>query len=141
MRFCLCLLTVAVTALCAADTATESIKLHGKLELRSGQQATLETADHKRITLDGDEPTTKVMADARVNGFDIEVKGHFTAPARFLIDPMRTHSMLVQKDSGLKMVTYWCDVCSIRTYAPGRCVCCLQETTLDLRDPSEKNNE
>jgi hypothetical protein len=35
------------------------------------------------------------------------------------------------------MITYWCDVCSIRAYTPGPCVCCQQETTLDLRDPDK----
>ena len=35
------------------------------------------------------------------------------------------------------MVTYWCEVCAIRSYTPGLCVCCRDETTLDLRDPDQ----
>jgi hypothetical protein len=38
----------------------------------------------------------------------------------------------------VKVITYWCDVCSIRTYTPGKCWCCQQETTLDLRDPDQQ---
>jgi hypothetical protein len=34
------------------------------------------------------------------------------------------------------LVTYYCDVCSIRYYQPGRCVCCQQETRVDLHDES-----
>jgi hypothetical protein len=33
------------------------------------------------------------------------------------------------------MVTYWCEVCAIRTYTPGECMCCQENTELDLRDP------
>jgi hypothetical protein len=29
-----------------------------------------------------------------------------------------------------------CDACSVRYYTPGRCVCCQQETRVDLHDDS-----
>ena len=126
-----------MAALClAADPQT--ITLEGKLTVRAGQPATLETAAHQVVQLDGDAPTRKVLGDARLNGFEIQAKGHYTEPGRFQIDPMHTRSMLVKKDGHLKMVTYWCDVCSIRAYTPGPCVCCQQETVLDLRDPDAK---
>ena len=47
------------------------------------------------------------------------------------------HALLVHQNGKLKMITYWCDVCSIRAYAPGPCVCCQKETTLELRDPDD----
>lgn len=133
MRFCLCWLAAVVVCLAGDPQAT--VTLHGKLIVREGKPAAIETPNHKPIVLDGDEPTRKVLADTRLNGFEIQAKGHFTAPDRFLLDPMHTRSMLVNKDGHLKMVTYWCDVCSIRAYTPGPCVCCQQETVLDLRDP------
>ena len=136
MRICLCLLALAAAAL-GAESKLPSQTVKGKLTVRAGQPAILETSDHKRITLDGDETTSKVLADTRLNGFEIQARGHFTAPDRFLIDPSHEKSMLVRKDGKLKMVTYWCDVCSIRAYTPGPCVCCQQETTLDLRDPDD----
>jgi len=43
----------------------------------------------------------------------------------------------VRQDGKLKLVTYWCDICAIRAYTPGPCVCCQRETTLDLRDPDQ----
>jgi hypothetical protein len=136
MRICLCLLALAAAAV-GAESKLPSQAIRGKLTVRAGQPAILETSDHKRITLDGDETTSKVLADTRLNGFEIQARGHFTAPDRFLIDPSHEKSMLVRKDGKLKMVTYWCDVCSIRAYTPGPCVCCQQETTLDLRDPDD----
>jgi hypothetical protein len=126
-----------MAALClAADPATVTIK--GKLIVREGKPATLETPDRKLVQLTGDNPTQKVLGDARLNGFEIQAKGHFTSPGQFQLDPIHTHSLLVHHDGHLKMVTYWCDVCSIRAYTPGPCVCCQQETVLDLRDPDKQ---
>jgi hypothetical protein len=127
---------LAAVSACAADSHPGET-LRGKLVVRDGKPPAVETAEHKVVILDGDEPTRKVLGDERVNGFDIEAKGRFTAPDRFLIDPIHTHSLLVRQGGKLKMITYWCDTCSIRSYTPGPCVCCQRETTLDLRDPDE----
>src|SRR5579862_6873018 len=127
---------------CFAEDAKSSFpaastKVRGKLRQRDGQSPALETADHKMVTLDGDEAAIKTLKDARLNGFDLEVTGHFTAPDHFLIDPNHARTALVRKDGKLKMITYWCDVCSIRSYEPGPCWCCQQETVLQLRDPDQ----
>jgi hypothetical protein len=134
MRTCLFVLALAAGTLCAADLHPNQT-LRGKLGIREGKAATLETSDHKIVTLEGDDPTLKVLADTRLNGFEVEAHGRFTAPDRFLVNPSHTHSMLVRKDGKLKLVTYWCDICSIRSYTPGPCVCCQKDTALDLRDP------
>ena len=126
---------LAVAAVCLhAATAPKSEAVRGKLIVGSGEAPVVETADHKRIALDGDAPTRKVLHDPRVNGFEVEARGHFTAPDKFLIDPQHTRALLVRDGGKLKMITYWCDVCYIRAYAPGPCVCCQKDTDLDLRD-------
>ncbi|HTP36683.1 MAG TPA: hypothetical protein VMJ75_31120 [Candidatus Acidoferrales bacterium] len=135
MKFCLCLLAFASTV--AAADKIQSETLRGKLIIQTGQPAAVETPDHRRIVLDGDQPTRKVLQDERINGFEMEARGHFTAPDRFTIDPQHTRALLVRDHGHLKMVTYWCDVCGIRAYTPGPCVCCQKETTLDLRDPND----
>jgi hypothetical protein len=124
---------MAVLSLSAA-TSPKSETVKGKLVVRSGETPVLETDDHKRIAMDGDAPTRKVLHDPRVNGFEVEARGHFTAPDKFLIDGQHTHALLVREGGKLKMITYWCDVCYIRAYAPGPCVCCQKDTDLDLRD-------
>jgi hypothetical protein len=139
MRFCLCL--VALTALSFAAEGPKSDTVRGKLVIREGQPAAIETSEHKLIKLDGDDPTRKVLTDKRLNGFDTEAKGHFTAPDRFVIDPIHTHAMLVHKDGHTKLVSYWCDVCTIRSYTPGPCVCCQKETALDLIDPDHQDHQ
>jgi hypothetical protein len=128
---------MALAAACLAANSQQSILLRGKLIVKDGSPTTVETSDHKLVQLDGDASTRKVLADTRLNGFEVQAKGHFTAPDRFLIDPIHTRALLVNHEGHLKMVTYWCEVCSIRSYTPGPCVCCQRETTLDLRDPNE----
>jgi len=139
MRFCLCLLALA--ALVFAAEGPKSATVRGKLIVREGQPSAIETPDHKLIKLDGDDSTRKVLSDARLNGFETQAKGHFTAPDRFVIDPVHTHAMLVNKDGHMKLVSYWCDVCTIRSYTPGPCVCCQKETALDLIDPDHQDHQ
>jgi len=114
------------------------VPLRGKLIVHAGGPATIETPDHQTVKLEGDDTTTKLLGDSRLSGFEVEARGHFIAPGRFRIDPSHTHSLMVRQDGRLKLITYWCDVCSIRAYTPGPCVCCQKETTLDLRDPDQQ---
>jgi hypothetical protein len=131
-----CLLALLAGSLFAADSGP-GVTLRGKLSVREGKPATLETPDHKIVALEGDDTTSKLLGDSRLNGFEVEARGRFIAPSRFRIDPSHTHSLMVRQDGRLKLITYWCDVCSIRAYTPGPCVCCQRETTLDLRDPDQ----
>jgi hypothetical protein len=145
MRFCLCVLaTVAAAAtLCLAAEADihQGVTVRGKLIVEEGKPTMLETAEGRRMRLDGDNPTRKVLGDPRLNGFQVQARGHLTTPDQFTVDPIHTHGFMVNRDGHLKMVTYWCDVCSIRAYTPGPCVCCQQETTLDLRDPDQDERQ
>ena len=138
MRFCLCLAALAVSGF-AADSLPVHETLHGKLDLHAGKPPILATADHKRIMLEGDSTESKVLADPRVNGFEVQVTGHFAANGHFVIDPSHHHPLLVEQNGHLKIITYWCDVCSIRSYTPGPCACCQKETALDLRDADGKD--
>jgi hypothetical protein len=133
MRVCLYLLVLAAISLHAA-TPPKNETVRGKLVVNSGEATVVETAEHQRIVLDGDQPTRKVLHDPRVNGFEVEARGHFTAPGQFLVDPQHTRALVVRENGKPKMITYWCDVCYIRAYAPGPCVCCQKDTDLELRD-------
>ena len=68
-----------------------------------------------------------------------EAIGHFNAPDHFEIDRIHTRAMFVHKNGKRLMITYWCDVCYIRTYTPGNCVCCQKYTDLDLRESDDDN--
>lgn len=77
-----------------------------------------------------------VLQDKRLAGRDLEVSGAMTSPDLFTVGPMHTKSMWAWQDGKRLVITYWCDVCYIRTYTPGNCWCCQKETDLDLRDPA-----
>ena len=96
------------------------------------------TPGGERITVTGDAPTMGVVRDARVFGFDFEAVGKFTEPGKFVIDPIHTKAIYTWKDGKRLFITYWCDVCSIRTYTPGTCWCCQEETVLDPRERYDK---
>ena len=130
------LLLPGCLAACLAQ-GPQPATVRGVLLQRPGKPPAIETAGHHIVSLDGDEPTKGVLNDKRLAGFDLEAKGHFTAPDQFQVDPIHTKAIFVHKDGHVKVVTYWCDVCSIRTYTPGPCWCCQKETLLDLRDPDQ----
>ncbi|MBE7541124.1 MAG: hypothetical protein HS123_02015 [Solibacteraceae bacterium] len=57
-------------------------------------------------------------------------------PDAFRLDPIYRKAMFVVRDGKPLVITYWCEVCAIRTYSPGRCQCCQDETAFDPRDPA-----
>lgn len=129
------LLALTFVALCFADAPAA---IRGKLTQRAGQSPAVETPNGKLIALDGDAGTLGVLNDKRLAGTDLNLKGHFSGTTQFVVDPIHTRAMLVHKNGKTYRITYWCDICAIRTYSPGPCVCCQQETQVDLRDPDSK---
>ena len=129
-RHMLLLLSFAPACFATAPAVT---KIRGKLTTRDGKPA-LELSDHRLVPVDGDESTRGILNDKRVAGFDIEADGHFTDSGTFQVDPIHTKALHVYQDGKRRSISYWCATCSIRTYTPGTCVCCQQETALDLQD-------
>jgi len=126
-------LVPALLGLAASLAAKTPAILRGRLQHGPQRRPALHTADGQSVRLEGDEDTLKVLGDVRLAGFELELTGEFTGPDRFRVGPFYLRSLLVIKQGGKYVVTYWCDVCSIRSYTPGPCVCCQQETELDLR--------
>src|SRR5579872_267066 len=120
-----CLFVLALAASLSAATLPSATTLCGKLAIHPNGPATVETPDHHTVTLSADDTISQVLSDSRIDGFEVQVKGHFTAADKFQVDPFHTVPLLVRKEGHLKMVTYWCDVCSIRAYTPeiGRASC------------------
>jgi hypothetical protein len=137
MRIWQVLLALCLGLACFGETPKPGATIRGKLTQRAGKPPVLTTPDGKMVTLDGTPDALKVLNDARLNGFELEAHGHFTAPDRFTVGENHARALVVHKHGHVKMITYWCDVCSIRSYAPGVCWCCQAETDLDLRDPDQ----
>jgi len=113
------------------------LSIRGKLTRSPDDKPLLELPGHKLVYLEGDQPTMGVLNDKRLWDTDFEAVGHFNTPDHFEVDGIHTRAMFVHKDGKRLMITYWCDVCYIRTYAPGICVCCQKYTDLDLREPDQ----
>ena len=88
------------------------------------------------VELEADGPSTAVLRDARLKEEDFEVVGRFRTPSLLVVDPIHERALFVWRGGKRLVVTYWCDVCSIRAWSPGRCQCCQEEMRVDLRDPS-----
>jgi len=123
-------------AVAFADAPAKT-SIRGRLTERDGKPA-LELGGHRLVTLDGDAPTRGVLNDKRFAGADLEAAGHFTNPELFLVDPIHTKALYVYKDGKRHTISYWCATCSIRTYSPGPCWCCQEETALDLQDDGKE---
>src|SRR5579884_1829431 len=113
-------------ALCtiASAASVPGLSVRGKLVQAPDKTPALDTGDHKLIHLTGDDDTVKVLEDERLAGADFEAIGHFNSPDHFQVDPITSTAMFVYKNGKRYTISYWCDVCYIRTYSPGKCVCC-----------------
>lgn len=127
------LFSAGVPALAAVDAGSV---LRGRLTTGPGDKPALRRSDGTVILLAGDEDTVGVLRDKRLADSDFEVVGR-QAGDTFAINPIHTAPLYAYKDGRRLRVTYWCDVCAIRTYAPGLCWCCREETKLELREPDK----
>jgi hypothetical protein len=125
----------AWAALPLAGAETSAQRLAG--QLRAGANPSLRTETGEAVRLTGDTSTMQVLDDARLNNMRIEVSGRLEGPGVLRIDPFHTRALRVVRGGERLFVTYWCDLCAIRTYVPGKCMCCQDETALDLRGSLE----
>lgn len=114
--------------------AGETARVRGRLS--GGDPVTLKPAEGQVVTLEADKPSQAVLHDERVIREEFLAVGQFEAPGRFRIDPIHKKAMFVVRGGKPLVITYWCEVCAIRTYSPGPCQCCQEETQLDPRDPA-----
>lgn len=131
-RFATNALLGALPALAVAESAP--VSLRGKLTQVEGQTPVLTLADGRAVQLEGDEQTTGVLNDARLKDAEFEVVGQMESDSRLRILPIHKRALYVHQEGKRLYVTYWCAVCAIRTYTPGTCWCCQDETALDLRE-------
>jgi hypothetical protein len=129
---CVVIATLLVSALPGAEASST---LRGKLRQPAGGSPYIETPAGQRVQLSGDEPTIKVLNDERLRDADVEVAGRTVSPDRFQINHIHIPSIFFYKDGKRLQVSYWCDVCYIRTSSPGICWCCQKQTDLDPIEP------
>lgn len=113
------LLSLILTASAAATT------LQGRLvKPTDGDPIQLVSADGP-VTLVVDELQDATMRDPQLADRTWQVRGHESTGGGFKVDRAFT-----VKDGKLYRVTYYCEICHITTYDPGRCMCCQEGTEL-----------
>ncbi len=83
------------------------------------------TAGGEGVTLELDEVLDQMMRDPQLADRNWEVRGERREDGRFAV--LKAFTI---KDGELHRVTYYCEICHITTYAPGRCMCCQEDTEL-----------
>jgi hypothetical protein len=135
-------LLILTSALAVGQAAGESVR--GTLTKTGAGKPALKMLDGRFVELKGDDPSMLVLNDPRLANSEFEAVGHRTSPTTFEIDPIHSRAMFVYKNGKRLAVSYWCDICYIRTWSPGTCWCCQEDTRLDPVDPAtldDKNNK
>jgi hypothetical protein len=130
---------LALAAFPAALKA-ESGSVRGRLLQDDGQPPRIASGG-RTIMLDGDPQTVAVLLDERLRSEDFEALGAFHGPDRFAVRPIHERAMFVWRRGKRLVITYWCEVCAIRTFSPGPCQCCQQPMALHPRDPALKDQD
>jgi hypothetical protein len=115
--------------------------VRGRLIQQEGQPTALRQPDGAVVPLRGDPDTVGVLRDERLAKEDFEALGVREPGGAFVINPIHLRAMFIHRGGKRLVVTYWCTVCSIRTFTPGRCVCCQEETDFDPRDPALRDSD
>lgn len=110
----------------AAVCLASSSALRGRLaEPVADEPLQLVTAGGEVVALELDEILDVMMRDPQLADRDWELRGELREDGRFVVVKAFTI-----KDGELHRVTYYCEICHITTYAPGRCMCCQEDTEL-----------
>lgn len=122
-------------AFCAARLlrAEERATLRGRL--LAGEPPRLRGEDGREWVLEADAASLAVLRDRRVRSELFQAVGSPLPQARFRIDPIHKKALFAVRGGEPLVITYWCELCAIRTYSPGVCQCCQEEMALDPRPP------
>lgn len=83
-----------------------------------------------RVTVEGDH--WHILNDPQLAERLWELEGRWLADGLFA-----ARKIFTVKDGDLYEVTYYCEICNIVSYRPGRCMCCQQD--VELREiPAEQ---
>jgi hypothetical protein len=133
MRLIIGILALALASPAFGADAPAGSEIRGKLVQSGSGPVSLDTGSGK-IEIEADKDSNAVLHDARLAPLEIALHGRRIDASHFQLDPFFLKPIYAVKDGKELLVTYYCDICSIRYYTPGRCVCCQQETRVDLHD-------
>jgi hypothetical protein len=121
-----------------ANGASTSVR--GRVTLEGDARPVLLASDGAKTPLRGDRESISVLRDPRLRNDEFELRGQAVG-GEFEIDPIHTRAVFIWRGGKRLVVTYWCGICSIRAWTPGKCQCCQEEMDLDPRDPELKDTD
>ncbi len=129
-----CLFGMALAGLSlSAARAAEQPGVQGKLIIKNGVPAILES-DGKELRLrSADDSIADTLADPRLSGRELKLVGRTSPDGMFQVE-----DFYVVHGNTLFRLIYFCDTCHITTFRPGTCMCCQQPTVpmeVPLTDP------
>lgn len=92
---------------------------------RKDKRLVFVTNEGKEYSLSGDSVTEAQLRDPQLAGRQWELQGTVQPDGHFEV-----RRLFTLKDGKRHRVTYYCEVCHIRTHEPGRCMCCQDDTEL-----------
>ena len=122
-----------IAILAALLTAAAAAAGHGEMEALRGQLVAADSPDTiafkteagkvVELAVEGDD--FQMFQDPKLQDRQWEMEGQMVDEGRF--DPAHIFTL---HDGQRHKVTYYCEVCHIVSYRPGRCMCCQDEVVL-----------
>ncbi len=128
---------VAAAWLVAAPAQESAID--GRLVVEPGKPAAVEM-EGKSVPLTSERKSIRdTLQDARISGKRLKLIGRQRPDGSFEVDEF----YVVRPDGSLYRLVYFCDVCNITRFGPGKCECCQQPTVpieIPPTDPRVRKN-
>jgi hypothetical protein len=113
-----------------APAATDTLQVFaGKVVQRGTAEVTLVADDGSAYPLAEDDVSKMFLSYGQLRDRPVRLSGQLTPGTKIL----RVESVQTVKDGKAYDVDFWCEICQISHRAPGRCVCCGDETELRER--------
>ncbi len=114
--------------------AEQDAALQGRLVVEPGKSPVLESGGKPVPLTSVRRSVRETLQDSRISGKELRVIGRSKPDGSFEVDEF----YVVRPDGALYRLVYFCDVCNITRFGPGKCECCQQPTIpteIPLTDP------
>ncbi len=104
----------------------------GKLSLKSHPDPVLEVGKKTVRLASHDESIAAILRDPRMENREVRVEGNPSGKEGFEVQKLYT-----VRNNKLYRVIYFCEVCNITSFKPGKCECCQAPTELTEVPPDD----
>jgi hypothetical protein len=131
------LISLAIGWLVCASAQDSTIE--GRLVVETGKPSVIETGGKSVPVTSARRSVRDTLLDTRISGKRLKLVGRQSPDGSFEVDEF----YVVRPDGELYRLVYFCDVCNITRFGPGKCECCQQPTIpteIPTTDPRVRKN-